>query len=83
MTESQKKPGSPKAPGPVELAPDRYDLTLGPDGVYRVDGRVIPVRDDRAKVIRAVDDRKLVVGVHGGVYDGERLVGAVIGMNVK
>ncbi len=42
---------------------DRFQLRLEPDGVYRVDGRVIPVRDN---AILGVDDRKPVVLVHRG-----------------
>ena len=31
---------------PISDEPDRFKLWLDPDGVYRVDGRVIPVADD-------------------------------------
>ena len=30
--------------------PDRFQLRLGPDGVYRVDGRVVGVRDETARL---------------------------------
>ncbi len=41
--------------------PDRFALRRGPDGVYLVDGRVIPVADNSAG---GVDDSKPVVGIH-------------------
>lgn len=50
------------APGP-----DRFALRLGPDGVYRVDGRVVPIREDGAE--SRIDDREPVVGVHRGIDD--------------
>lgn len=39
---------------------DCFCLSLGPDGVYRVDGRVIPVRDE-ARI--GVDHSKPVVPI--------------------
>ena len=58
---------------------DRFKLTLGPDGIYRVDGRVIPAADHPAY---RVDNGKPVIGVHGGVDNLKSPMGAVIGMNV-
>ena len=43
--------------------PDRFELRLEPDGVYRVDGRVIPVRDETARDAGGVDNGESVVGV--------------------
>ncbi len=43
--------------------PDRFKLWREPDGVYRVDGRVIPVADNSAKEISTVNDGKPVVSV--------------------
>ena len=43
--------------------PDRFKLRLEPDGVYRVDGRVIPVRDETARDVGGVDNGESVVGV--------------------
>ena len=54
-------------------------LFLEPDGVYRIDGRVIPVGNDTTL---RVDDGKLVLGVHDGADDGVGLSGRAIGVNV-
>lgn len=44
--------------------PDRFALRREPDGIYRVDGRVIPIRDDGSNVIFCYNDGELVVAVH-------------------
>lgn len=43
----------------------RFALRLQPDGVYRVDGRVIPVADHSAKPVGCIDDSESVIGIHG------------------
>lgn len=58
----------------------RFALRRGPDGVYRVDGRVIPVCYDAAG---CVDDGKPVVAVHSGINDMKRRGGAVLGVYVE
>ena len=42
---------------------ERFALRREPDGVYRVDGRVVPIADDTTL---GVDDRQAVVGVQRG-----------------
>lgn len=49
-------------------------LWLEPNGVYRLDGWVIPVGHDPTL---GVDDSELVSGVHGALNNGERLGGSV------
>ncbi|KEY05144.1 hypothetical protein [Brucella inopinata] len=54
-------------------------LRFTPDGIYRIDGRVIPVGDDPAL---SIDDRKFVSSVHSGTDNGISLGGAVLGVDV-
>ena len=58
----------------------RFALTLCPDGVYRVDGRVIPVRDDSAL---SVDDGQPVVSIERKEDVSIGGLGSVLGVNVK
>lgn len=60
-----------------------FALRRDPDGVYRIDGRVIPVRDDGACAEVAVDHRKAIIPIHDRLNDSERLSGSVLGVNVK
>lgn len=43
---------------------DRFALSLGPDGVYRIEGRMIPIRDDRAEPVSTVDDCQPIIPIH-------------------
>ena len=63
--------------------PDRFELRLEPDGVYRVDGRSIPVADNRAGQARGVDDGKSVVGVKNLSDIPPSLLGGNPTMNVE
>ena len=58
----------------IEAGPDRFALHLGPDGVYRVDGRIIPSTDHPA---HGVDNDQFVVKIHRGVHQRESLGGIV------
>jgi len=68
---------------PIIDGPDRFALLRGPNFVYLSDGRMIPIRDDRSDFIGAIDNRKPVVHVHCRAHDGERLGGAVLGVDVE
>lgn len=65
---------------PLQNDIGRWDLTLNPDGVYRVDGRVIPSADHPAF---RVDDGEPVVGVHSGIDNAEGLGWAVLGAHIE
>lgn len=60
--------------------PDKYALRHRPDGIYCVDGRVIPSANNAS---RSVDDRDLVVGITGGVDDVKRFRGGVLGVDIE
>lgn len=60
--------------------PDRFELRLGPDGVYRVNGRVIPIADDAAK---GVDDCQLVPEIHLRADQRVSRSGVCLGVNVE
>lgn len=60
---------------------NRFALRREPNGIYRVDGRVIPVCDEGAEPIGTVDDRQSVVRVHNTPNIGVSLLGSVAGMN--
>lgn len=59
---------------------ERFALRLVPDGVYRVDGRVIPVCDN---AVLSVNDSQPVVSVHNSKNVGIGLLGSQLGVNVK
>ena len=61
-------------------ASDRFALREDPDGVYRVDGRVIPVRDEAA--VRD-DNGEPVVGVQRLSDMGVGRLGREAGVNVE
>lgn len=51
--------------GPIDpKTEDRFALRPGPDGVYFIEGRMIPVRKDSPNDVGAVDDSQPVIGVH-------------------
>lgn len=54
-------------------------LWLEPNGVYRLDGRVVPVGGNPAM---GIDNSELVVPVDSGGDVGERLRGAELGVNI-
>lgn len=58
----------------------RFDLRLEPDGVYCVDGRFIPVRDNSAICL---NNSKPVVRVHVLNNGGVGLLGALRGVDVE
>ncbi|MFC0246400.1 hypothetical protein ACFOLL_04355 [Falsochrobactrum ovis] len=67
---------------------DRQDITIGridailrltPDGIYRLDGRLIPVGDNPAL---GINDSQLVSKIHSRVNNGVSLGGAVLGADV-
>ena len=58
-------------------------LWLEPNGVYRLDGRVVPVGHDSTKGVSSNDHGKPVVGVHGGDDMGVSLIGSKIGVDVE
>lgn len=62
---------------------DRFKLHTGPDGVYRIDGRVIPIRDDGPKVVGGIDNGQAVVGVHDHSHAVIGLVGRQRGVDVE
>ena len=62
---------------------DRFALRREPNGVYRVDGRVIPVCDDRAESVGGNDDGESVVCVHDAQDMRISRFGSVLGMNVE
>lgn len=68
-------PVSPGEKQPVRLGAytAQVSLFLMPDGVYRIDGRLVPGADHAAA---GVDNGQLVVGVHDAMNDGEGLGGA-------
>lgn len=59
---------------------DRFALTRGPDGIYLVDGRVIPVADHARA---GVNDGQPVVGIQGHRNPSVSLVGVHIGADVE
>ena len=59
---------------------DRFELRREPNGVYHVNGRVIPVSDDS---IRTIDHGKSVVPVHDLQYSRIGLVGVERCVDVK
>lgn len=59
---------------------DRFALLRKPDGVYLVDGRLVPVRHDSAVCL---DDGQPVASVHGLDHDGVGLGCAVLGAHVE
>ncbi|WP_424982109.1 hypothetical protein [Maritalea sp. S77] len=59
---------------------ERFTLRPMPNGVYSIDGRLIPIRDDSA---RSLNDSKSVVGVYSARNMGVSLGGAAAGMDVK
>ena len=59
---------------PIENCPDRFELRREPDGVYRIDGRVIPSAYDASLCVDHCDP---VVGVHNGKNKVRGLVGVV------
>jgi len=65
---------------PISYAPDRIRLRLEPNGVYFVDGRVIPVRHDACG---SVDNGKAIVPVHDGCNLREGLLGSLSRMDVE
>lgn len=73
---------------PVGTQPNEYRLVgkidgslwLMPNGVYRLDGRVIPVGDDTAI---SDDHSQLVVGVHRGEDMSVGLLGSQLGVDIK
>ena len=68
---------------PVSLpAPsvDRFALRLRPDGVYFVEGRVIPVRDESSL---ALDNGEAVVRVHDRVDPSKDLGWGVLGVQIE
>ena len=58
----------------------RFALLREPNGVYCVDGRTIPVRNDAPD---SIYDRESVCRVHRPVDDVKRLLGAVLGVHKK
>ena len=61
----------------------RFALRREPDGIYLVDGRVIPVRDDSAKGGVTIDYSKPIVGIHGSEDSRINFSGSQLGVNVK
>lgn len=59
---------------------ERFRLLLEPDGVYRVDGRAIPSRDDPAACI---DHGEPIVGIHSRCNNSIGLIGVVLGVHVE
>lgn len=55
------------------------NLWLEPNGIYRLDGWVVPVGHDATF---GVDDRQLVEGQHNAVHNGVSLSGSVLGVNI-
>jgi hypothetical protein len=64
----------------IAPSPDRFTLCLGPDGVYRVDGRVIPSADHPS---HRIDHNELVVVVHGSADQGKGILGRVGRVHVE
>lgn len=58
----------------------RFDLRLGPDGVYRVDGRIIPIADNSTL---GINNSKPVIGVHGLANMSISQAGVELGVDVK
>mgnify|MGYP006873511011 CR=1 FL=1 len=67
----------------MQTALDRFALRLEPNGVYRVDGRVIPVCDNCTNNVGADDDSQSIISIHGRQDVCVGLLGAVIGMDVE
>lgn len=61
----------------------RFELMCEPDGIYRVDGRVIPVADDCAQPISCVDHRKTIVRIHRLPYEGVGVLGRIAAVDVE
>lgn len=61
-------------------SPDRFALRRELDGVYRVDGRMIPVCDH---CFGAIDDRESVVPIHDLKDVSVSLLGGHLGVHVK
>lgn len=59
---------------------DRFALLRKPDGVYLVDGRLVPVRDDGAV---GFDYGEPVVAIHDAEHGGVGVCGAVLGAHVE
>lgn len=64
----------------IQPGPDRFALLRKPDGVYLVDGRSVPVRNDGAV---GFDHSQPVVLVRDCGHDGVSLGGAVLGAHVE
>ncbi len=63
--------------------PDRFELRRGPDGVYRIDGRAVPIADESSEGRVAVDDRQSIVRVASLPNMGVGFLGVARGMDVK
>ena len=61
-------------------AVDRFALRREPNGVYFVDGRTIPVRDNGAI---SLNDSEAVIGVHNGNNAGVGIGGAKLGVHIE
>ena len=66
-----------------EIAPsgkDLFALTRKPNGIYCINGRSIPIRDDSTVCL---NNSKPVVGVHNADNLGVRIGGTKIGVDVE
>ena len=59
---------------------DLFALTCKPDGVYCINGRSIPIRDDSTVCL---NNSKPVVGVHNADNLGVRIGGTKIGVDLE
>ena len=61
----------------------RFELRCDPNGVYRVDGRVIPVAHDSTEITGSVDYGEPIIRIHNPDHLGIGLCGSVLGVNVE
>lgn len=59
---------------------DRFELRRMPNGIYCIDGRIVPVRCDASDCI---DDNQLIVRVNESGNMGKRLTGVKFGAHVE
>lgn len=79
MTNKFKPIGGVEPQSDVTIGRIDAVLRLTPDGIYRIDGRVIPVGNHAGL---CVDDGQLVSGIHDTINNSVGLSGAVLGVDV-